>query len=88
MAENFTGPMPCCCECQACKRDRLIEAAYKVGNPAQLKHLIADLRVELAIAETDLARANAVLDGEWPGAEEILTKGLEKAKAKGAESGG
>lgn len=59
------------CQCDFCKRSRRIALA-RIGLSDEAKQLIDDLHNELVHAELDRDVHKAVIEGTWPGADEII----------------
>jgi hypothetical protein len=50
------------------------------------KKLLNEVYLELEAAQTDCARAEAILDGDWPSAWEYLIRGIERCLNKDKEA--
>lgn len=60
------------CQCYICTRADRIERAMKKGKRADLIAIIEDLHSSLMCLTLDENWAKAVIDGSWPGADEII----------------
>lgn len=74
------------CKCNFCKLHRRVERTLKSGNAAKKNDLIRELADRYWSTSADLDYENAIKDGSWPQAVEILTERLERAKAKCAHA--
>jgi len=71
------------CNCELCRLSDLRIKALESDDMDFVKKTLekfADLWVS---ADYEKSYCECILDGSWPTAEEILTRSLEKAKAKG-----
>jgi hypothetical protein len=74
------------CDCRLCKRNRKFERFLKkypfTKKDTEFLNKIYD---DLNMTESELNHREAVLDGSWPQAVEILERSLEEAKKFRAE---
>ena len=68
------------CLCRLCKRSRRIRRIMQNGSHPQKNRLIRELVDSLCYTEDDLNYEQAIKDGSWPTAVEILERRLEAAK--------
>lgn len=73
------------CVCQLCERHRRVETVLRGKDIKAMIHLIRELESRLDHTEADLNYDEAVLDGSWPSAPEILSRSLERAKGIAAQ---
>lgn len=64
------------CNCKICNRSREIQENLNLIGDVQLRkrlsNLIESLDVELEVSDTDLGRLEAIIRGDWPGAEKHM----------------
>jgi hypothetical protein len=74
------------CDCELCKRNRKFEGFLKkypfTKNDTEFLNKIY---LDLNMTEFELNHREAILDGSWPQAVEILERSLEEAKKFRAE---
>ena len=66
------------CNCETCKLSRRIDATIERRDPDEMAALIKELANMWICADFDNSYHRAILDGSWPQAKEILTRGLER----------
>lgn len=59
------------CDCQSCQTGHKYQMIRTALTPG-LQSMLDDVYNELVEAQMDLSRVNALLDGEWPTAEEEM----------------
>lgn len=70
------------CECDVCQRTQRIESVKNSNDPEEMKRLINELHGLILNLEMDNDHFAAVLRGEWPRSEEILSRALESITSK------
>lgn len=69
------GQLPRCL-CRVCERQRMLHLLLK-DSPAAHRDFFMSMYESLLEAETDLAYHKGILNGAWPGAQDILERALK-----------
>jgi hypothetical protein len=70
------------CECDLCTYGRKVREQLAL-IPEPQREFFKDMHLQLFDAEAELNYYQAIADGSWPQAEEILTRWLKKAASSG-----